>query len=337
MNDRHIAMIGAGSWGTALSVLLARNGHTVRLWARRPEFARELEKQRENLVYLPGVPLPESVAAVEDLDQAVSGAWMVVIAVPSRGMRDIVGLLAPLLEPDQCLVSAAKGLEDKTGLRMSEVIAQTIPSIQDRLVVLSGPNLAAEVAAGIASATVVAAEDEYLARTVQQAFMHPTFRVYTNPDLIGVELGGALKHIIAIAAGANDGLGFGDNTKAALVTRGLIEMIRLGVALGAQAETFHGLSGLGDLVATCAGQKSRNHYVGYQLAQGKKLDEILADMVMIAEGIPTTRAAWRLADQQGVEMPITREVYQLLFEGKSPKRAVADLMMRAGRSELEDG
>ena len=334
MNNRHIAMIGAGSWGTALSMLLARNGHSVRLWARRPEFARQLERQRENSVYLPGVSLPEAVTPVEDLDQAVSGAWMVVLAVPSRGMRDIVGALARLLQPDQCLVSAAKGLEDETGLRMSEIIAQVIPSLQDRIVVLSGPNLAAEVAAGIASATVVASQEEGLAREVQQAFMHPTFRVYTNPDLIGVELGGALKHTIAIAAGVNDGLGFGDNTKAALVTRGLIEMIRLGVALGARAETFHGLSGLGDLVATCAGQKSRNHYVGYQLAQGRRLEEILAEMVMVAEGVPTTHAAWQLANRQRVEMPI-REVYQLLFEGKSPKQAVADLMMRVGRSELE--
>jgi glycerol-3-phosphate dehydrogenase (NAD(P)+) len=330
-----VAVIGAGSWGTALSLLLAQKDIPVRLWARRPDFAAALAGDRRNERYLPGVNLPESIEITDDLAAALAGARMVVLAVPSRGLREICRLLAPLVEPEQIPVSVAKGLEHDTGLRMSQVIGQELPQVAERVVVLSGPNLAAEVAAGIATTTVVAGATEELLREVQAAFMHPTFRVYTNPDLVGVELGGALKHIIAIGAGISDGLGFGDNTKASLVTRGLAEMTRLGAALGACEETFRGLSGLGDLVATCSSSKSRNHHVGYELAWGRTLDEILAGMVMVAEGVPTTRAAHRLAVELKVDMPITEQIDQVLFEGKPPLKAVQDLMMRAGRSELE--
>jgi len=262
---------------------------------------------------------------------------MVVLAVPSRGMRETVRALRPHLAPQHYLISAAKGLEDDTGLRMTEIIAQELPQPWGAApACLSGPNLAAEVAAGIATTTVIACADAAVARRAQQVFMQPTFRVYTNPDVVGVELGGALKNVIAIGAGINDGLGFGDNTKAALVTRGLAEMTRLGVALGAAAATFMGLSGIGDLVATCASRRSRNHYVGYQLALGRALDDILAGMDMIAEGVPTTRAAVRLAGQVGVEMPITRAVHAVLFEGMQPSEAVRSLMSRDPRDERED-
>jgi len=335
--DSPVAIIGAGSWGTALAALLGREGLRVRLWARRPEMAQSLRLRRENQQYLPGVTLPDSVEPHDDLARALEGAQTVVLAVPSRGMRETVRALRAHLKPQHNLISAAKGLEHHTGLRMTQVIAQELPTPWGAgAACLSGPNLAAEVAAGIATTTVIACADADLARRAQGLFMCPTFRVYTNPDVIGVELGGALKNVIAIGAGINDGLAFGDNTKAALVTRGLAEITRLGVALGAASETFMGLSGIGDLVATCASRRSRNHYVGYCLAAGRTLDEILAGMDMIAEGVPTTEAAVRLAETTGVEMPITRAVHAVLFEGQRPLDAVRELMLREARNEREE-
>jgi glycerol-3-phosphate dehydrogenase (NAD(P)+) len=335
--DSPVAIVGAGSWGTALAALLGREGRRVRLWARRPEMAQSLRLRRENQQYLAGVTLPDPVEPHHDLACALEGAQTVVLAVPSRGMRETVRALRPHLKPQHTLISAAKGLEHHTGLRMTEVIAQELPAQWGASAAcLSGPNLAAEVAAGIATTTVIASTDAELARRAQRLFMCPTFRVYTNPDVIGVELGGALKNVIAIGAGINDGLGFGDNTKAALVTRGLAEMTRLGVALGAAPETFMGLSGIGDLVATCASRRSRNHYVGYRLALGRTLDEILSGMDMIAEGVPTTEAAVRLAHATGVEMPITRAVHAVLFEELRPLDAVRELMLREARDEREE-
>lgn len=338
MSDgKPIALIGTGSWGTALSILLGGKGRRVRLYARRPEMADALGNDRRNRLYLPDVPLPDTVEVTGDLGDAVAGADLVALAVPTVGMRETVRRLGPLLGRGQVLVSTAKGLETETGFRMSQVIAQELGDRWgERLVVLSGPNLAREVAAGVASTSVAASPDDARCRRVQEAFMTPRFRVYTNPDLIGVELAGALKHIVAIGAGVSDGLGFGDNTKAALVTRGLAEITRLGVALGAQAATFRGLAGVGDLMATCASTASRNHRVGHELAQGHSLDDIVAGMNhMIAEGIPTTRAVHSLSRQVGVEMPIADVIHGLLFAGKSPQDAVNDLMQRAGRSELE--
>jgi glycerol-3-phosphate dehydrogenase (NAD(P)+) len=335
--DRPVALIGTGSWGTALSVLLAGKGRRVALYARRPEMAEALSCDRENRQYLPGFALPDGVRITTDLEAAVAEAEFLVLSVPTVGMRQTARRLAPLLRDDQVVVITAKGLEVDTGHRMSEVIAEeTGGRCAGRLVALSGPNLAREVAAGIASTSVAASPDEALAARVQELFMAPRFRVYTNPDLVGVELGGALKHIIAIGAGVSDGLGFGDNTKAALVTRGLAEITRLGVALGAQAATFRGLAGVGDLMATCASAASRNHRVGHELARGHSLDEVLARMNdMIAEGIPTTRAVRSLSRRVGVEMPIADVIHDLLFAGKSPQQAVAELMQRAGRGELE--
>ena len=332
-----VAIIGAGSWGTALAALLGRDGIPVRLWARRPEMAQSLRLRRENQQYLPGIALGENVEPHEDLAAALDGAETVVLAVPSRGMRETARALRSHLAPQHCIISAAKGLEHDTGLRMTQIIAQEVPAPWGACpACLSGPNLAAEVAAGIATTSVIACADTDLGRRAQQLFMRPTFRVYTNPDVVGVELGGALKNVIGIGAGINDGLGFGDTTKAALVTRGLAEITRLGVALGAAPITFMGLSGIGDLVATCASRRSRNHYVGYHLALGRTLDDIIGGMDMIAEGVPTTQAAVRLAEQAGVEMPITRAVHAVLFEGLRPRDAVRQLMQRNARDEREE-
>jgi glycerol-3-phosphate dehydrogenase (NAD(P)+) len=349
-----IAVIGAGSWGTALAVLLGRTGCAIRLWARRRALGESLRAARENPQYLPDVAFPDAVTVALDLAEALADAEFVLVAVPAKGMRETVRRLRDQVAPGQAVVSVAKGLESDSGLRMSQVIIEELgdsvarPSAATaaptrrglaagRLAVLSGPNLAVEVAAGMATATVIASPDADLARRVQAVFLQPTFRAYTNPDVIGVELGGALKNVIAIGAGINDGLGFGDNTKAAVVTRGLAEITRLGVAMGAQAATFMGLAGVGDLVATCASRRSRNHRVGFELAQGKALPDILAGMKgQEAEGVPTTRAARMLAHRHGVEMPITEAIHAVLFEGLSPRDAVAALMTRRGKDELEE-
>ncbi|HUU55338.1 MAG TPA: NAD(P)H-dependent glycerol-3-phosphate dehydrogenase [Armatimonadota bacterium] len=340
MSGRHgtIAMIGAGSWGTALSIALGGAGRPVRLWARRAELARALARDRRNPEYLSEFELPDSVTPTDDLGEAVEGVELVVLAVPSQGIRAVCERLEPYLGDEQIVVSAAKGLDHETGRRLSETIMECVrPGRCRGIAVLSGPNLAPEVAAGDATVSVAASEDRELATEVQGALSTPRFRVYTNPDVLGVELGGVLKNIIAIGAGVSDGLGFGDNTKAALMTRGLAEMTRLGVALGARAETFRGLSGMGDLVATCAGRKSRNHFVGHELAGGRALEDILADIApQVAEGVETARAALRLAASAGVEMPIATAVQQMLFEGLAPKEAVRALMTRAWRDELEE-
>jgi len=332
-----VAVIGAGSWGTALAVLLGAKGCAVRLWARRPELGRSLRDARRNAQYLPDAPFPDAVSVALDLAEAATGAEFVLLAVPAKGMRETARRLRGAVSRDQALVSVAKGLEPDTGLRMSQVVAEELGESAGDVAVLSGPNLAVEVAAGMATATVIASHDADLARRAQAVFLQPTFRAYTNPDMTGVELGGALKNVIAIGAGINDGLGFGDNTKAAVVTRGLAEITRLGAAMGAQAATFMGLSGVGDLVATCASRRSRNHRVGFQLAQGRALADILADMAgQEAEGVPTTRAAQMLARRHGVEMPITDAIHGVLFEGLSPREAVAALMTRRGKDELEE-
>jgi len=331
-----IAIIGAGSWGTALSIALGQAGWRIKLWARRTKIADGINRARRNPEYLSEFTLPDSVQATADLPEAVVGADMVLLAVPSQGMRTVCEQIAGCIGGHQGLVSAAKGLEQETGRRLCEIVEECLgEGSARRIAALSGPNLAPEVAAGIATASVAACPNPQFAQAVQAALSTPRFRVYTNPDVVGVELGGALKNIIAIGAGVSDGLGFGDNTKAALLTRGLAEMTRLGVALGAKAETFRGLSGMGDLVATCAGQKSRNHRVGYQLAKGRKLEDILAAMAQIAEGVETTRAALRLAASVEVEMPIATAVHGVLFEGLPPLEAVRSLMTRTWRDELE--
>jgi len=331
-----ITIIGAGSWGTALSRALGQAGWRVRLWSRRAQIAEAIRRNRHNPDYLSEFELPPSVEATTDLGEAVADTAMVVLAVPSQGVGEICEGLRPHVAHDWGIVSAAKGLEHETGRRLSVVIGDHLGEGGRRpIAVLSGPNLASEVAAGVATASVAACADAAFASAVQAALSTPRFRVYTNSDVLGVELGGALKNIIAIGAGISDGLGFGDNTKAVMLTRGLAEITRLGVALGARAETFRGLSGMGDMVATCASSKSRNHLVGRELASGRKLPDILGGMTQIAEGVETARAARRLAEATEVAMPIAKAVHAVLFEGMEPREAVKSLMTRAWRDELE--
>jgi glycerol-3-phosphate dehydrogenase (NAD(P)+) len=326
----NVTVIGTGGWGTALAVLLQGNGHRVTLWGRLPEEVEPILAHRENKAFLPGVKIPEAIAVTLDTNAALRETGMVVLAVPSHGMRPICRQVRDSMPANATLVHVAKGIENETGARMSEVIAEELKT--DRVVVLSGPSHAEEVGRGVPTAVVVAGRDAVLA---QPTFMSERFRVYTHDDIIGVELGGALKNVIAIAAGCCDGIGFGDNTKAALCTRGLAEMSRLGVALGARAETFFGLSGVGDLIVTAFSRHSRNRGFGERLGKGETGDQITGSTQMVAEGVKTAKSAWQLAQRHGVDVPITREVYSILYEGKSAKQAVRDLMSREAKPEFD--
>ncbi|MBF8299102.1 MAG: Glycerol-3-phosphate dehydrogenase, partial [Dehalococcoidia bacterium] len=335
---RHMkaAVIGTGSWGTTLAIVLARKGVEVSLWARTAEEAARLSAQRRNLDRLPDHEFPKGLDATPLLDEACKAASLVVVAVPSNSMRENARRLAPYLTPSMLVMSASKGLERDTGKRMSEVIAEEAPApVRASIAVLSGPNLSKEVADGQPASTVIASASSEVAERGRDMLMSPTFRTYTNLDVIGVEYGGALKNIIAIGAGMSDGLGYGDNAKAAFITRGLAEITRLGVAAGAKPLTFAGLACLGDLIATCASRLSRNYFVGEQLAKGRPLKSILAGMRYIAEGVDTTVAALLLAKRLGVDMPITSYTYKVLFDGMEPERAVVELMSRAPRFEWE--
>lgn len=331
-----IAVMGAGSWGTALAVHLAGKGYGVKLWARSPERARQLAETRENKKYLPGVYLSPRIEISSDLALVLQDARVVVLAVPSQSVREVAGLLRPLLRSCCYLVNTAKGLENQTCLRLSQVILEELPEFAGRLAVLSGPSHAEEVSRGIPTAVVVAALDRETAECIQDLFMASSFRVYTNSDLVGVELGGALKNVIALGTGIAEGLGFGDNTKAALITRGLAEIARLGVALGANPLTFLGLTGVGDLVVTATSVHSRNRRAGILLGQGFSLQETLQKVGMVVEGIKTTAAARKLAFRYGIEMPITEQTYQVLFAGLPPRAAVSNLMLRSKRHEVEE-
>jgi len=330
----NIAIIGAGGWGTALGILLhdkfsrEASACRVRLWSYEQQTVDEIRARRQNVRFLPGMAVPREIELGCDLAWAVEHADLVVLASPSHTMRAVCGQLPRLSVP---VVSVAKGLENETHRRMSEVIAEQQPDAP--LAVLSGPSHAEEVARGVPTAVVAASHDRALASLVQRTFMTNRFRVYTNDDVIGVELGGALKNVIAIAAGIADGLGLGDNAKAALVTRGQAEMARMGAALGARRETFFGLSGIGDLIVTCFSKWSRNRGVGERLGRGESLQEILASMVMVAEGVRTAKAARQLVQALGVEAPITTEVCCVLYDGKLPKQALNDLMTREAKSE----
>jgi len=329
-----IAVLGAGSWGTALAALLAANGHSVRLWGRDIALVRSLQERRENTRYLPGIPLPEGVFPTTDLEEALEETQVAVLAVPSSATREVAQAAAAALTSDILLLSAAKGLEDPTGLRVSQVLEEVIPNAAGRIVVLSGPNLAVEVARGIPTAGVAASRNPNASQTVQRLFQsQPTFRVYTGRDVAGVELGGAIKNVIAIGAGVSDGQGFGDNSKAALMTRGLAEAIRLGVAQGAQMGTFLGLSGVGDLMATGASHLSRNYRVGYALGQGQILPDILAQLGQVAEGVPTTRVLFDLAGRSGVEMPLCAALHSILFEHRPAPEVIRALLLRPAREE----
>lgn len=334
MNLERGAVVGTGTWGTTLAVMLAKKGLQMTLWARTPEEARELNLRRENQRYIPGLIFPEGLVVTSSLDEALGSAQFVILAVPSRSMRHNLETIKPALPSGTIMVSATKGLEEEGFLRMSQVIQEVLGEGFPACA-LSGPNLAREIAAGLPASTVVAGKDSAVAEAVQRTVMTPRFRVYAHDDIVGVELGGALKNIIALGAGAADELGFGENAKAGLMTRGLAEIARLGVAAGANPLTFAGLAGLGDLVATCSSRHSRNHYVGEELAKGRKLTDILSAMKMVAEGVFTTPPARKMAKKYGVEMPITEEIYQVLFEGKDPREAVAGLFQREPKRELD--
>jgi len=328
------AVIGTTSWGTTLAILMAKQGRQVKLWARTDEEAALLQREHENKRFLAGFPFPTSLQVTASLDDAFGQAHLVLFAVPSKSLRSNARHIGGAIQPDAVVISVTKGLEMDTGLRMSQVLAQELPeSLRSRICVLSGPNLSAEIAQEWPSTTVVASEDEQSASIAQAALMTPYFRVYTNRDVVGVELGGALKNVIAIGAGISDGLGYGNNTKSAFVTRGLTEITRMGVAAGANALTFAGLAGLGDLVATANSPLSRNRYLGEQLAKGKSLEEIQASMQNVAEGVDTSVAAVKMAKQLNVEMPITEATYRVLFQGLDPHQAVLELLSRAPQPE----
>jgi glycerol-3-phosphate dehydrogenase (NAD(P)+) len=333
-----IAIIGAGAWGTGLSIALGRKGsHRIRLWAHEQEVRDSITARHVNELFLPGESIPECVSATGNLEQALGEAEIVVSVMPSQHCRRLFQHMRPYLKPNMLIVSATKGLEETTLLRMTEVITRVVASdggFQPRIGALSGPSFAKEVARGDPTAITIASLDAELAETVQLEFSDPRFRVYTNDDVTGVELGGALKNIIAIAAGVCDGLGLGHNSIAALITRGLAEITRLVVACGGRQETMAGLAGLGDLVLTCTGGLSRNRSVGVELGRGRKLTEIIAGMHgMVAEGVFTTHAAVGLASARGIEMPITEQMYAILHQGKAPRDAIHDLMTRSAKSE----
>ena len=328
-----VTAVGATSWGTTLGIILARQGHEVRLLARTEAEAAGLESSRENSRFVPGVLFPESMHAVADPVEAQDSADLTIFAVPSQTLRSNARAVAHAISRDTIVVSAAKGLELSTFKRMSQVLDEEIPSIAHGICALSGPNLAREIINSMPASTVVASADADAAAEAQRIINSSVFRVYTNDDLIGVELCGALKNIIALGAGICDGMGFGDNSKATIITRGLAEIARLGVAAGANPATFAGLAGMGDLVATCMSTLSRNHYVGTQIAAGKSLDQIRSEMQSVAEGVDTTRAALDLAASLGVEMPIAQATYSIMVDGISVSQAVRDLMGREPKSE----
>jgi len=328
------AILGDGAWGTAIALLLARNPeHRVTLWSARAENGRLLQERRENVRLLPGVLIPPAVQLTTDISQAVAGADLWVTAIPTVYLRTTLTRIAAAVPagPRPPVLSLTKGLENGTFLRPTEIVRQILGV--EKTAVLSGPSHAEEISRGLPASVVAASQDAELAQWIQQRFRTERFRVYTNPDPLGVELAGALKNIIGIAAGINDGLGLGDNAKAALLTRGLVEMTRFGVALGAQARTFTGLAGLGDLITTCVSPHGRNHRVGQRLACGERWVDIQASMNMVAEGAFTARSVYERAVQMGIDMPITTEVYRVLYENKEPRRAVSDLMRREPKGE----
>lgn len=326
-----VAVIGAGSWGTAVAAIAASRTSTV-LWARRPDLAADIDIRHCNTAYLPDVPLPPTLAGTCSLEEAVADADVVVMGVPSHGFRDILTAAAPFLRAGVPVVSLAKGLEQQTLKRMTEVVVDVVPGRPTG--VLTGPNLAKEIVAGQPAASVVATTDDALSGELQRLLSTDVFRVYTNPDVVGCEVAGALKNVMAIASGMADGMGFGDNTRAALITRGLAELTRLGVALGGQPMTFSGLAGMGDLVATCISRQSRNRHVGEELGKGRTIEEITAEMNMVAEGVKTSRAVVDLAARVGVEMPIAEQVVAVLYEGRKAAEVILALMRREAKPEL---
>jgi glycerol-3-phosphate dehydrogenase (NAD(P)+) len=332
-----IGIIGSGGWGTALAKICAEKGHQAQIWAMEPEVVAEINQQHTNETFLPGVRLPDSIYASNSLEEVVSGKKYLITAMPSQWVRSMAKKMAPFVNPKAIIVNVSKGLDGESLDLLTNVLAEELPMVDpNAIVALSGPNHAEEVARRIPSATVVSTPVLKYAEEVQDLLISPVFRVYTNPDRIGVQLGGALKNIIALAAGISDGLGFGDNSKAALVTRGLVEMSRIGVVLGAQPTTFSGLAGVGDLFVTAASKHSRNAWAGRELGKGKSLAEITASTKMVVEGVHTTKAAYKIAKQHNIEMPITFITYKILFENLSAQEGVSYLMERMKTHEMEE-
>ncbi len=327
----NLGVVGAGSWGTALALVLEKNGHQVTLWSSREEKAAELRNLRENVDKLPGVKLPETLEITSDLETAVRDKELVVLGVPSLYIRSTAAKMAPYVGDGQIIVNVSKGIEENTLSTMTEVIQEEIP--QADVAVLSGPSHAEEVSRSIPTTVVAGAKTRKTAEKIQSIFMNETFRVYTSPDMLGIEIGGALKNVIALAAGIADGLGFGDNTKAALITRGIAEMSRLGVAMGGYPETFSGLTGMGDLIVTCASRHSRNRKAGYLIGQGYPMQKAMDEVKMVVEGVYSAKAALKLAEKYYVRIPIIEQVNAVLFDGKDAKEAVRELMVRDGKTE----
>lgn len=330
-----VGVIGSGAWGTTLALLLATSDIETVLWEHQAERAAAMQQARENTLFLPGFRFPAALRVTADIAEAARERDMLLLVTPSQRMRENARLLAPYVGNETMLISASKGIEVGSLKRMTEVIAEELPQVGERVAALSGPNIAREIAEGKPTAAVVAALHSQVAVKARTLLTTRTFRVYTANDVIGVELGGALKNIIAIGAGFNDGMGYGDSAKAAFITRGIAEMARLGLAAGANPLTFTGLAGIGDLIATCASPLSRNHQLGRRLAAGEKLDAILASTRTVAEGVTTTRAALQLAARYHVDMPITSQLSMVLFEGLDPRKAVPELMMRDPKDEME--
>lgn len=328
-----VSVLGAGSWGTALAVLLCENGHQVTLWSIDKQEVDMIREHREQLYKLPGVSIPEAIQVTNALEPSVAGQDMIVLAVPSIFIRTTARNMAPYVEEGQLIVNVSKGIEEGTLLNLTDVIEEEIP--RARVGVLSGPSHAEEVGRRIPTTVVAGAKERNTAETIQDAFMNSYFRVYTSPDMVGIELGAALKNVIALAAGVVDGLGFGDNTKAALITRGIAEITRLGLAMGGRMETLGGLSGIGDLIVTCTSSHSRNHNAGYLIGQGKTYQEAMDEVKMVVEGVYSAKAALALAKKYQVEMPITEQVNRVLFDGVPAKEAVPSLLLRNKTSESE--
>lgn len=331
--EQHIAVLGAGSWGTALSVVLAKNGHKVMLWSHREEEAQKMQKEREQSSKLPGVKLPDQITVTGDMKEALKDNDAIVLAVPSTAVRSTAKILKDLVPEHQMIICVAKGIEDETFLTLTEIIEEEIPGV--RACVLSGPSHAEEVGKEMPTTVVAGAKEKEDALYIQDIFMNSYFRVYTSPDVIGIEMGGALKNVIALAAGIADGLGYGDNSKAALITRGISELTRLGTALGGQVETFSGLTGVGDLIVTCTSVHSRNHRAGELIGKGYTAEEAMEQVQMVVEGVNSAKAALHLARKKGVTVPIIEKVNAVLFEHKAAKDAVSELLMRDRRKEFQ--
>ncbi len=334
MKPLSVAIIGAGSWGSALSIVLNSNGHTVHLWMRSSKQLQEIKTTGKNQKYLKDVTIPDTIKLSNDLKATIKDKAVVLLSVPTQSVREVLKKIKPWLRKDQLVINVAKGLETQTKLRISEIIKQELG--EQPCVVLSGPSHAEEASRGMPTTVVSTSKDKKWAEFVQDLFSNDYFRVYTNPDIVGVELGGSLKNVIAFGAGISDGLGYGDNAKAALMTRGIREIARLGEAMGAEISTFSGLSGIGDLIVTCTSMHSRNRRAGILIGQGKSFEETLEEVGMVVEGIKTTESAYELSKFYNIEMPITEQIYDVIYKGVEPKEAVIQLMSRRKKNEMEE-